>query len=133
MDYCNVTVIGNLTRDPELRSTQGKNLCTCAIAVNRGGAANRKTTFIDLEVWGDRADRFHSWMSKGKRVFVAGRFEMQTWTGKDDGRERQKPVIFVDEFISFDAKGEAGQGPRKPRQPDPEVEGEAVDDGALPF
>ena len=80
-NYNRVLLIGNLTRDPELRYTQGGSaVVKFGMAVNRKYRNNstqemvEETTFVDLEGWGRQAETFNQYMSKGRPVFVEGRF-----------------------------------------------------------
>ena len=97
----NVTVVGNVTRDPELRYLQtGTALATMGIAVNRRYMKNNEwvedTSFFDVTCWRDLADNVSESISKGDRIIVTGRLEQRSWE-TDQGDKRSKVEIIADE------------------------------------
>jgi len=80
-----VLLIGNLTRDPELKYTQGGSaVCEIGIAVNRtykkaDGSKAEETTFVDCEAWGRTGETISQYMSKGRQIFIEGRLKLDTW------------------------------------------------------
>jgi single-strand DNA-binding protein len=98
-----VTVIGNITRDPELRYTNsGQTRATFGVAVNRRWQ-NRQTneweeatSFFDVVCWGDLGDNVSDSLPKGSRVIVTGRLEQRSWE-TDNGEKRSKVEIIADE------------------------------------
>ncbi|MEI7834717.1 MAG: single-stranded DNA-binding protein, partial [bacterium] len=81
----NITVCGNITRDPELRYTQtGKPVTSFGVADNR---SKDKTIFFDCSAFDDMAERIVKYFKKGKPIFVSGTLDQRTYTGKD-GVER---------------------------------------------
>ena len=99
-----VTVIGNLTRDPELRFTpSGAATCTTGIAVNRRWKNNQTneweeaTSFFNLVLWRDLAEHFAESCTKGARVIVSGRLEQRSWETQE-GDKRSMVEIVVDEI-----------------------------------
>lgn len=107
-----VLLIGNLTRDPELRYLQsGQAVVNIGLAVNRK-YKNRntqemveETTFVDIEGWGPQAETFSKYMSKGRPVFIEGRLRLNSWEGKD-GQKRSKLVVVMDNFQFLGGGGE---------------------------
>ena len=99
----NVTVVGNLTRDPELRFTNsGRPQCQFGLACNRRWQ-NRQTqeweeatSFFDVVIWGDMAENVSDSLSKGDRVVVDGRLEQRSWETQE-GDRRSKVEIVADE------------------------------------
>ena len=99
-----VTIIGNITRDPELRFTpSGQATASFGVAVNRRWQ-NRQTqeweeavSFFDVVCWRDLADNVSESLSKGARVIVSGRLEQRSWEGQD-GEKRSKVEIVADEI-----------------------------------
>jgi single-strand DNA-binding protein len=99
-----VTVIGNITRDPEIRYTrEGQATCQLGIAVNRRWQ-NRATqqweeavSFFDVIAWRDLAENVALSVGKGMRVMVAGRLEQRTWEN-DNGERRSKVEIVADDI-----------------------------------
>ena len=96
-----VTIIGNVTRDPELRYlTSGTALAQLGVAVNRRYMQNNEwqeeTSFFDVVCWRDLADNVSESISKGDRIIVTGRLEQRSWETQD-GDKRSKVEIVADE------------------------------------
>jgi single-strand DNA-binding protein len=98
-----ITVIGNVTRDPELRFTgSGTGLCSFGIAVSRRWQNKQtqdweeETTFLDVTVWQQMGENFAESISKGDRVFVTGRLDQDNWE-TDAGEKRSKLKITADD------------------------------------
>lgn len=93
-----VILIGNLTRDIELRTTGGgMNVAKFGLAVNRKSKAGETTCFVDCTAFGKSADLLHQYVSKGSPLFVEGRLEFSTWEAKEGGK-RSKLEVVVDNF-----------------------------------
>ncbi|MBI4614678.1 MAG: single-stranded DNA-binding protein [Planctomycetes bacterium] len=126
-NFNKVLLIGNLTRDPELRKLpSGSSVCDTAIATNRkyrtaDGQDREETCFIDLVLYGRQADVLHQWKKKGDPLFVEGRLKLDTWKGKD-GSNHSKHRVIVENFQFLGQRGGRGGG----------MEPEAVPAGA-PF
>lgn len=95
-----VTIVGNLTRDPELRYlTSGTAVCSFGVAVNRryqkNGEWEEQTSFFDVTAWRHLADNVTESLVKGDRVIVTGRLEQRTWE-TDEGDKRSKVEITAD-------------------------------------
>lgn len=112
-----VMLIGNLTRDPEVRYTpKGTAVGDLGLAVNRrvsdgNGNWNEEVTFIDVTVWGTNAENAQKYLHKGRGVFVEGRLQLDTWDDKQSGQKRSKLKV-VAEVLQFlpDGKGGGQQG-----------------------
>ncbi|MBW7960637.1 hypothetical protein B6D29_00110 [Microgenomates bacterium UTCPR1] len=109
-----VFLIGNLTRDPELKYTpNGTAFCSFGIATNRSWVTNDGTTKEDVQyhkivAWQKLAELCAKILSKGKKVFTEGRLTYRSYTGKD-GQQRQSTEIVLEDFIVFgDGKKSAG-------------------------
>ena len=93
--YNKVMLIGNLTRDPELRYTPSNTaVAELGLAVNRtyqdkSGNKQEDVTFVDVTVWGRAAENCSEYISKGAPVFIEGRLTLDTWEN-DDGQKRSK-------------------------------------------
>jgi single-strand DNA-binding protein len=104
-----VLLIGNLTRDPELRYTpMGAAVCTLGLATNRTwttetGEKKEEVEFHRLVSWNKLAELCSQLLSKGRKVYIEGRLQTRTWTGQD-GRERQTTEIVMDDMIILDSK-----------------------------
>ena len=95
-----ITVVGNLTRDPELKYTRNDNaMVRFSVADNhrymRDNEWQDKTSFVDCVAWGDIAENISNSLTKGTRVIVVGRIDQQTWEN-EDGDKRSKLEIAVD-------------------------------------
>jgi single-strand DNA-binding protein len=104
-----VLLIGNLTRDPELRYTpMGAAVCTLGLATNRTwttetGEKKEEVEFHRLVAWNKLAELCSQLLAKGRKVYIEGRLQTRTWTGAD-GRERQTTEIVMDDMIILDSK-----------------------------
>jgi single-strand DNA-binding protein len=115
-----VQLIGNLTRDPELRYTpQGTAVCTFGLATNRSwttdtGEKREETEFHRIVAWNKLAELCSQLLFKGKKVYVEGRLQTRSWTAQD-GSQRQTTEVVIEEMIILDS-----------RQAEPSVEVEAT-------
>jgi single-strand DNA-binding protein len=111
-----VFLIGNLTRDPELRVTpKGTAICQFGIAVNRqfkddSGATRDETTFVDIEAWGKQGELVSKYLSKGSLAMVEGRLKFDQWEDKTSGQKRSKLKVVLDNVQFLSPRG-AGGGP----------------------
>ena len=129
MAYLNkVFLIGNLTRDPELRVTpKGTAICQFGLAVNRqfkdeSGATRDETTFVDIEAWGKQGELVSKYLSKGSPAMVEGRLKLDQWEDKTSGQKRSKLKIVLDNVQFLSSRGGGGGGaPHAPAE-----EGEAA-------
>ncbi len=93
-----VHLIGRAGRDPEVKYFEsGSVLCNLTLAVNRP-TKNRETDWFDLEIWGKTAEIAANYVRKGSQIAVQGSLKMDTWTDKNTGTNRTKPVIRVDKL-----------------------------------
>ena len=98
-----VMLIGNLTRDPELRVTpKGTAICQFGIAVNRqykdeSGATRDDTTFVDIEAWGKTGETIAKYMTKGRPIFIEGRLKLDSWDDKTTGQKRTKMKVVCEQ------------------------------------
>ncbi|MCF7854718.1 MAG: single-stranded DNA-binding protein [Candidatus Pacebacteria bacterium] len=94
-----VFLMGNLTRDPELRQTPGgASVCTFGIAVNRRyktsqGEDREETCFVDIETWGRQAETCHQHLRKGAPALVEGRLQQDRWEDKETGQARSRLLV----------------------------------------
>jgi single-strand DNA-binding protein len=120
-----VVMTGNLTRDPELRSTpSGTSVCSLRIACNtrRKDASGEwvdKPNYFDVTVWGAQGENCATYLSKGRPVAIDGRLEWREWEDKD-GNKRQSVDIIADsvQFLGSRDGGENGGGGRFTPQSD---------------
>lgn len=108
-----VLLMGNLTRDVELRHTQSNQaVANLGIAVNRrfrtaDGENREEVTFVDCEAWGKTAEVMAQYLSKGRPVFIEGRLKLDQWTDKE-GNKQSKLRVVVESFQFIDSKGGGG-------------------------
>ena len=117
-NYNKVMLMGNLTRDIELKYTTGNNaVANLGLAVNRrfraGEDMREETTFVDCEAWGKTAENLSKYLSKGNPVFVEGRLKLDEWQDRD-GNKRSKLRVVVESFQFIDGGGRAGGGSSRP-------------------
>lgn len=102
-----VQLIGNLTRDPELRYTpQGTAVCTFGLATNRSWTTEtndkrEETEFHRIVAWNKLAELCSQLLFKGRKVYVEGRLQTRTWTAQD-GSQRQATEVVIEEMIILD-------------------------------
>ena len=115
-----ITLIGNLTHDPEVRSTpSGVTICTFTIAVNRRFAnqsGERQTDFFRINAWRQLGDTCARYLQKGRKVAVIGELQARTYEASD-GTTRMSLDVSADEveFLTPKASDEAGSGYSAPR------------------
>jgi single-strand DNA-binding protein len=120
-----VLLIGNLTRDPELRQTpKGTAVAQFGIAVNRtfrgeDGQSREEVTFVDLEAWGKQAETIAKFLTKGRPIFIEGRLKLDQWEDKNGGGKRSKMRVVVENFQFLGSRQgeEAGGGGGEPVAP----------------
>jgi single-strand DNA-binding protein len=128
--YNRVILIGNLTRDIELRYLQsGMAVTDIGLAVNEkyknsNGEWIEEVTFVDVTVWGRTAEVMSEYLGKGSPVFIEGRLKLDSW--EKDGQKRSKLKVICEKMQLIGAKGQGGQGggeggaPRSAGRPSPQ-------------
>jgi len=106
-----VQLMGNLTRDPELRHTaNGSQLCKFGMAVNRkfksGEDWKEEVCFVDITVWGNQAESCAEYLKKGREVFVSGRLKLNQW--ETDAGEKRSKLEVVGTVVQFLGSREGG-------------------------
>lgn len=115
-----VMLIGNLTRDPELRYTpKGTAVAEIGMAINRvrtndEGQRQEDTTFVDVTLWGRQAELAQQYLTKGRPVYIEGRLQMDTWEDKTSGQKRSKLKVVGENMQFIGGGGGAGGGGGKP-------------------
>jgi single-strand DNA-binding protein len=114
--YNKVILIGNLTRDVELRYTQsGSAIAKFGLAVNRtwkdknSGERRDDVCFVDISIFGRSAEIANQYLSKGKRILVEGRLVFEQWTDQN-GQKRSKHSVAAESFQFLESKAESGFG-----------------------
>lgn len=110
-----VILVGNLTRDPEVRYTTGGTAVTdLGLAVNRQwtdkGSNERKeeTTFIDVTLWGRQAEIAGEYLSKGRPVLIEGRLQLDQWDDRETGQKRSKLKVVGESMHMLGSRGDGG-------------------------
>lgn len=127
-----LTIIGNLTRDPELRTTQsGKNVCTFTVAVNRRGQ-QQEADFFRVSAWDKLGENCQRYLVKGRKVAVEGSVSVNSYTTQS-GENRASLEVFARDVEFLSAREESA--PAAPVSPVPaaSVGYEEVIDDDLPF
>src|ERR671937_1490707 len=112
-----VVLVGNLTRDPELRHTPGGTpVCSLRIAVNsrrrdESGQWVDKPNYFDVSIFGNQAESSAQYLSKGRPVGVDGRLDWREWEAQD-GSKRQAVQVIADTVQFLGGRGEGGDGER---------------------
>lgn len=110
-----VMLIGNLTRDPEMRYTpQGTAVCTFGIATNRNwttdsGEKKEDVEFHNLVAWNKLAEICVQLLKKGRKVYVEGRLSTRSWQGQD-GTQKQRTEVVISDMVILDKKEDMGEG-----------------------
>lgn len=113
-----VTVMGNLTRDPEIKYTpKGTPIAEFGLAINRyytpeNGERQEQTTFVDITLYGRTAEIAKDYLGKGKPVYIEGRLHLDTWDDKETGQKRSKLKVIGEnlQLIEKAPQGENGGG-----------------------
>ncbi len=134
-------LIGNLTRDPETRTTaQGQTVTTFGLATSRqwtdpSGVRKEKTEFHNIVAWAKLAEICQQFLLKGRKVFIEGRLQTREWTG-DDGAKRSRTEIVAENMIMLDrspASQSAAIASAVPSEPPAEPPSEEVKVEDVPF
>jgi single-strand DNA-binding protein len=148
-----VILVGNLTRDPEVRYTpKGSAVCDLGLAVNRvystdGGEKREEVTFVDVVLWARLAEIAGEYLKKGRPVLIEGRLQLDTWDDKQSGQKRSKLRVIgetmqllgsrqgggdSDEGMSS-GSGERSESRPRPSTPPPKPARAEPDDDEIPF
>jgi single-strand DNA-binding protein len=111
-----VMLIGNLTRDPEIKYTpKGQAIAELGLAINRrytteSGEKREETTFVDVTLWGRLAEIAKEYLTKGRPVYIEGRLTLDTWDDKQTGQKRSKMRVTGDQMQLLGSRGDSGGG-----------------------
>ncbi len=153
-NFNKVILLGNLTRDPEVRYTpKGTAVAEVGLAINRfipasdGGEKREETTFVDVTLWGRTAEVAGEYLKKGRPVLIEGRLQLDTWDDKTSGQKRSKLKV-VGETMQllggkpggggggdFEDSGAGERSSNRPRSsaPPPKPAASEPDDDEIPF
>ena len=133
-NYNKVLLMGNLTRDPELRYTpNGSAVTDFGIAVNRtwkgkDGEKHEEACFVDCTAWARTAEVITEYLTKGRPIFVEGHLKYDTW--EKDGKRQSKLKVIVENFQFIGGKDDKASSPGKP---DNSAPGGSKRDDEIPF
>ena len=128
-----VSLIGNLTRDPELRYTpQGTAVCTFGLATNRqwtteSGEKKEDAEFHRIVSWNKLAELCAQLLSKGRKVYVEGRLQTRSWTGKDEVQRTTTEIVISDMIILDSRRAGIQEAPGNFDIPESEIEGAGLE------
>jgi len=111
-----VILLGNLTRDPEVRYTpKGTAVTELGMAVNRvytaeNGEKREETTFVDVTLWGRTAEIAGEYLKKGRPVLIEGRLQLDTWDDKQSGQKRSKLKVIGEGLQLLGGRPGGGRG-----------------------
>jgi single-strand DNA-binding protein len=143
-----VILLGNLTRDPEVRYTpKGSAVCDLGIAVNRSytldsGEKREEVTFVDVVLWSRLAEIAGEYLKKGRPIFIEGRLQLDTWDDKQSGQKRSKLRVIGETMQLLGGRppgagGGAAEGGEsragKTTPPPKPAAGSEPDDDEIPF
>ena len=143
-----VILLGNLTRDPEVRYTpKGSAVADLGIAVNRqytleNGEKREEVTFVDVTFWGRTAEVAGEYLKKGRPIFIEGRLQLDTWDDKQSGQKRSRLKVIGETMQMLGSRGGAGDTgdeenrparSAKPTAPPQSPGASEPDDDEIPF
>jgi single-strand DNA-binding protein len=148
-DLNRVTLVGRLTRDPELRHSGGGDaICSIRLAVSsrsrdEGGNWGDRSNYFDVTVFGRQAETASTYLAKGRRIGVDGRLSWREWQAQD-GTKRQSVEVIANDIFFLDSRGEGGEGGFGGRRQEPVdelapvgavagAEAGAAEDSDIPF
>lgn len=111
-----VQLMGNITRDPEVRYTpKGTAVTEISLAINRSfnsddGERREETTFVDITFWGRQAEVIGEYMKKGRPLYVEGRLQLDSWEDKTSGQQRSRLKVVGENFQFLGGRDDAGGG-----------------------
>ena len=111
-----VQLMGNITRDPEVRYTpKGTAVTDISLAINRSfnsddGERREETTFVDITFWGRQAEVIGEYMKKGRPLYVEGRLQLDSWEDKTSGQQRSRLKVVGENFQFLGCRDDAGGG-----------------------
>jgi single-strand DNA-binding protein len=116
--YNKVILLGNLTRDPQVKYTpSGTAVAELGLAVNRywfdkqTNSRREETTFVDVTLWGREAEVAGEYLAKGRPVLIEGRLQLDTWDDKQTGQKRSKLRVVGERMQMLGSRGDGGGGP----------------------
>ncbi|MDB6015565.1 MAG: single-strand binding protein [Pedosphaera sp.] len=149
-NFNKVILVGNITRDPELRYTsKGMAIAKIGMAINRtwkneAGESKEEVTFVDVDAFGRQAETIAQYLKKGSPLMVEGRLRLDQWDDKQSGQKRSRLGVVLEgfQFLGSGTRSEGGGGGEAPRSrpvpaasknESPEADGPPPEDDDVPF
>lgn len=141
-----VVLMGNLTRDPEVRTTpNGQSVCSFSLALNRSwkgadGSIQEATDYVDVTAWGPMGENVAKFVTKGRPVLVSGRLQSRSW--EQDGQKRSKVEVVATDVTFLGGRGDGEGGTSAPAASKPaankdvvieDISDEPIDLSEIPF
>jgi single-strand DNA-binding protein len=124
-----VLLMGNLTRDPELRVTpKGTPICQFSLAINRqfkmeSGESREEVIYVDVEAWGKQGETIAKYVTKGRPLYVEGRLRLDQWEDKNTKEKRSRMKVVLEQFQFLgDSRGGGGAGAGSPSSAEPGID-----------
>jgi single-strand DNA-binding protein len=130
-NFNKVYLMGNLTRDPEMRVTpKGTAICQFGLAISRSwkdesGQTREETAFVDIEAWGKQGEVISKYCAKGRPLFVEGRLKFDQWEDKTSGQKRSKLKVVLENFQFIGGRADGAPGGPGPGGDSAESQGDA--------
>lgn len=108
-----VMLMGNLTRDPELKVTpKGASICSFSLAINRkfkleDGTVKEEVVFVDIDAWGKQGETIAKYTSRGKPLYVEGRLRLESWEDKNTKEKRSRMKVTLEQFQFIGVRDDA--------------------------
>ena len=138
--FSKAIITGNITRDPELRTTpNGASVCSFSVAVNRvyrdsNGEQKEDVSFIDCSAWGKLGEMINQYAKKGSGVLVSGRLDQRSWEDKTSGQKRSRVEIVVEDFnFTGAARDNGGSNVPSMNESPADIPEEEIDLSDVPF
>ena len=134
-----VILLGNLTRDPELKYTpKGTAVARLGLAVNRkwkndAGEEKEEVTFIDADAFGKQAETLGQYLKKGSPLFIEGRLKLDQWDDKQTGQKVSKLRVVLESFQFVGGRAEGGAAPQQRPAPQAQSSNQGDADSDIPF
>lgn len=132
-----VILMGNLTRDPQVRRTPTTSVAEIGLAVNRSwfdkasNSRKEEVTFVDVTLWGRQAEVAGEYLQKGKSVLIEGRLQLDQWEDKESGQKRSKLRVVCESMQMLGGKPDGDRKPQEQPRADPFTGG--IPDDEVPF
>lgn len=137
MNLNRAQLIGNVTRDPELKAIpSGKSVASFGVATNMEwkdaqGVKQTKVEYHNITAWGKLAEIIYQYVHKGSKIFIEGRLETRSW--EKEGHKFSRTEIVAENMIMLDRPGQNGTSPREKTVDENEYEGQPINLEDIPF